>query len=137
MEPEFIRLLETILHDPENIINLVQAEPNLLEATNATGENALRWCALERRYEDVKLLRSMGSSIQHSALREAVDMGHVDMLSLLLELGGEIEPSSATSSLKFGVKYGGFSRQKCRDIQSTLSAHGVHIDLTELNREYF
>lgn len=136
-EPEFGRLHYAILHEPHKVEAIVLDNRSILESTNATGENVLRWCALENRFDDVELLRSLGSSIQSVTLCEAIDMGHSDMLLLLLELGGEITESEVARSFNIGKRYLDLDAQTFRTMQGHLGAYGVHVDLSALHREHF
>ena len=86
---EFYRLLDAVLKDPEKVPDIVRDEPEILKQTNFSGETVLVWLALENHFSGVKLLRSLGAKIPHQALYEAVDMGHTDMVALLLELGAD------------------------------------------------
>ncbi len=127
-EPEFGRLLDAILlENAETLVAIVEDAPEVLEATNRAGENVLRWCALENRYDDVRLLRSLGSEIQEAALWEAIEMGHTDMLVLLLELGGNTTASQARASIRLGVEFGSLSRRKAHIVRSHLNAYGVEV----------
>ena len=87
---KFWHLLDAVLHEPEKVSQIVSADRSVLEARNATGENVLRWLALENHFERVRLLRTLGSSIQEWAITEAIQHGHTEMVALLLELGGDI-----------------------------------------------
>ena len=126
-EPEFGRLHDAVLLEPEKIRSIVRENPETLEATNRTGENVLRWCALENRFDDVKLLRSLGSSIQEASLTEAIEMGNTDMLLLLLELGGQILPSRAESSIRLGKEFGGLSSRQAHICQTHLRSFGINV----------
>ena len=88
-EFEFGVLLDAMMNDRHKVKDIVSGNRAILEATNRTGENVLRWFALENCFEEVSLLRSMGSSIQSVTLSEAVGMGNTMMVGLLLELGGD------------------------------------------------
>ena len=126
-EPEFGRLLDAILEQPQSVKEIVRRNPESIEATNRAGENALRWCALENRFDDVINLRNLGSSIQSEALFEAIEHGNTDMLLLLLELGGTITPSDAASSLRIGKEFGDLSKRHAHIIISHLKAHGCDV----------
>ena len=96
---EFGVLLETVLKEPEKLNDIIRENPDILEAKNRAGENVLRWCALENLLDEVEVLRSFGSSIQSSALSEAICHGHTYMVSLLLELGAEPDLLSCRQEL--------------------------------------
>ena len=86
---EFGVLLDAMENEPHKVNAIVNADRSILEATNRTGENALRWFALENRFDEVRKLRSLGSTIQEQTLSEAVGMGNTEMVGLLMELGAE------------------------------------------------
>jgi len=131
-EPGFGRLLQATLYEPNKVKDIVLADRSILEATNRTGENALRWCALELLYDEVLLLSSLGSSIQRDAVLEALYTGNSDMLLLLLELGGDISIEEATSGLKSGIRNSRLKTQTLRTMQSHLGAFGLHVDMSNL-----
>lgn len=89
IEFEFEVLLDAMINDRHKVKNIVNGNKSVLEATNRTGENVLRWFALENCFEEVSFLRSLGSPIQSVTLSEAVGMGNAMMVGLLLELGAE------------------------------------------------
>ena len=126
-ELDFGRLHDAVLLEPEKIRSIVEDNPATLEATNRAGENVLRWCALENRFEDVKFLRSLGSSIQAASLSEAIEMGNTDMLLLLLELGGQIIPSNAERSIKFGKEFGKLGNREAHICQTHLKTFGINV----------
>jgi ankyrin repeat protein len=100
-EYEFGVLLDAMINERHKVHDIVINNRAILEATNRVGENVLRWFALENCFEEVRMLRSLGSSIQPSALTEAVDMGNTRMVGLLLELGAEPDLDYCRSSLNF------------------------------------
>jgi len=91
---EFGILLDTLENEPHKVSAIVNSNPSILGATNRAGENALRWFALENRFEEVRKLRALGSSIQDEALSEAIALGNTEMVGLLFELG--VEPDLIT-----------------------------------------
>ncbi|WP_444935410.1 hypothetical protein ACJJIW_13195 [Microbulbifer sp. JMSA004] len=101
-------------------------DPSILEQTNSIGENVLTWCALELKYEEVELLRSLGSPIQEQAVSEAIQHGNSDMLLLLLELGGDISSYSASQCIRIAGNFGSDSR-KLHIIKSHLESYGVNV----------
>lgn len=88
---DFYRLLDAVLEEPEKVPDIVSESPEILKQTNFSGETVLVWLALENHFSGVKLLRSLGADVPNRALVEAVQMGHVDMVGLLLELGADKE----------------------------------------------
>jgi len=124
---DFGRLHDAVLFEPGKIHSIVKDKPSVLEATNRTGENVLRWCALENRYEDVKLLRSLGSSIQEASLMEAIEMGNTDMLILLLDLGGQILPSCAAQSIELGKEFDSLSSRTAHICKTHLKSYGLNV----------
>ena len=93
-------LLEAMENEREKVRDIVKADRSILEATNRTGENVLRWYALENRFEEVSMLRSLGSSIQSVTITEAIEMGNTEMVGHLLELGGEPDLTSCRMALE-------------------------------------
>lgn len=91
---EFGILLDALENEPHKVSAIVNGSPSILEATNRAGENALRWFALENRFEEVRKLRALGSSIHDEALSEAIALGNTEMVGLLFELG--VEPDLIT-----------------------------------------
>lgn len=86
---EFVVLLDAMINERSKVKDIVDENRTILEATNRTGENALRWFALKSCFDEVSFLRSLGSSIQPEALSEAVGLGNTMMVGLLLELDAE------------------------------------------------
>ncbi|MFT4907719.1 MAG: ankyrin repeat protein [Oleispira sp.] len=111
---------------PEKVTNIVKSDVSLLKQTNSIGENALTWCALELMYDQVELLRSLGSPIQEQALSEAIQHGNSDMVNLLLELGGNISEYSAEQSIRIAKGFDSGDRI-LHIMKSHLSAYGINV----------
>ena len=97
---DFIRLLDAVLHEPHKVPLMVAENRDILRATNWIGENVLHWLAVENHVEGISLLRSLGSPIPTWALVEAVEMGNIETVILLLELGVEVEFSYCRNALE-------------------------------------
>ena len=122
---EFGLLLEAILREPEKIRDIVNSTPGILEATNCTGENVLRWCAVENYLDEVEMLRSLGSSIQPAALSEAVGLGYTFMVGLLLELGAE--PDLVSCRRELSSKFNRLTKRQKHIICSHFRDYGYEI----------
>ncbi|HBY85594.1 MAG TPA: hypothetical protein DEO86_06940 [Colwellia sp.] len=86
---DHIRLLDTVLMEPDKVPALVKENPYILEALNCCDETALHWLAVENNLDGVRLLRSLGANISEWAIHHAIEVGAMEMVILLLELGGE------------------------------------------------
>lgn len=124
-EHEFGLLLDAVLHEPQKVRSIVAANRDILSATNRCGENVLKWLAVENHVEGVTLLRSLGSSIPESALWEAMQMGHTDMVILLLELGAEVDVEVCKRTLS--SKLWGLDKKKIRLMTSYLKQFGYEL----------
>ncbi|WP_092022627.1 hypothetical protein [Marinobacter zhejiangensis] len=123
----FDRLLDSLLKEPpEKVAQIVNADRTILKEKNSIGENALTWCALELKYKEVELLRSLGCPIQEQALSEAIQHGNSDMLLLLLELGGKISKYSASQSINIAEKWGANERI-LHIMKSHLEVYGINV----------
>jgi len=86
---DYIRLIDAVLQEPAKVPAIVAEDRSILEAQNCCGETALHWLAVENNFEGVKLLRSLGAEIPEWAIHHAIEVGAMDMVILLLELGAE------------------------------------------------
>lgn len=111
LDHEFQLLLDAMLNERYKVQDIVNGNRAILEATNRTGENVLRWFALENCLEEVSFLRSLGASIQPVTLTESVAMGNTLMVGLLLELGADPDLVSCRGQMKLAIN-GLSSRQK-------------------------
>jgi hypothetical protein len=75
--------------EPEKVPTIVKENPNILEALNCCDETPLHWLAIENNLDGVRLLRSLGANISEWAIHHSIEVGAMDMVILLLELGGE------------------------------------------------
>ncbi len=124
-EYEFGLLHDAMLNDLEKVRGIVNQDRSILEATNRTGENVLRWFALENCFDEVSFLRSMGSSIQSVTLNEAIEMGNTMMVGLLLELGVEPDIESCRSSLN--SKFTNITSRQKNIVRNHLKDYGYEI----------
>lgn len=95
----FIRLLDAVLNEPHKVKDIVAGNPGIVYETCWAGENVLHWLAIENKYEEIKLLRSLGSPIPKYSLIHAVELGHTETVITLLELGAEFVPTEIEKAL--------------------------------------
>ncbi|MES2818114.1 MAG: hypothetical protein V4812_03915 [Pseudomonadota bacterium] len=119
-------LLDAVLYETHNVTGLVKADPSILRATNWTGENVLRWLAVENLVDGIGLLRSLGSPIPPVALTEALELGHCETVILLLELGVEVDILSCRTGFLWGSHE--MSRLKRRLMRSYFKQFGHDLD---------
>lgn len=123
----FDKLREAVLYDsPQQIVDLVKSDGEILKETNLVGENIITWCALELMNDEVELLRSLGCEIQEQAISEAIQHQNTDMLLLLLELGGNISKYSAEQSLRIAENWGAKPRI-VHIMKSHLAAYKINV----------
>ena len=99
----FILLFDAMINERHKVKDIVKGNREILESTNATGENVLRWFALENCFEEVSFLRSLGSSIQPVTLTETIAMGNTRMVGLLLELGADPDLLTCREALNYKI----------------------------------
>ena len=121
---EFDILLNAILSEPWKVRDIVKGDEEVLSAINSIGENVLHYLAVENKLEEVKLLRSLGSMIPPYAIAEAASLGHTDMVSLLLELGGEPSISSCSDNIELG----NYPKKKKYEMRGIFRAYGYTLD---------
>jgi ankyrin repeat protein len=90
---QFERLLDAVLNEPEKVPAIVAEDRSILEEENCCGETALHWLAVENNADGVILLRSLGAKISPWAIAHAIEVGSLEVVALLLELGGTPEIS--------------------------------------------
>ncbi len=122
---DFDRLLDAVLNEPHKVPLIVAENRDILRATNWTGENVLRWLAVENHVEGIALLRGLGSPIPTIALVEAVELGHLETVILLLELGVEVDFSSCRSALEYNSFH--LSPKKIRIMKSYFKQFGYEM----------
>jgi len=125
-EHDFGRLLDAALNEPHKVPTMVAQDRDILIATNRSGENALAWLALENQFEQVILLRNVGSPIPHFALYEAIELLNIKMIILLLELGVDIDIYTCRSTYRRVLPE--MTRKQRRLIRSYFSQFGYDID---------
>lgn len=99
-EEEFFFLMDVIINEPQKVAAIVSANRDLLRVTNYSGENLLHWFAVENMCKEISLLRTLGSPIPTFALIHALEMGHLEAVILMLELGAEVEVSICKRALE-------------------------------------
>jgi len=76
---------------------LIQEDPPIVSAKNSIGETALHFLVVENLLEAVEFLAQHGSDVNNlnnfgtSAIVEAAQLGYVEMVDLLLNLGADID----------------------------------------------
>ncbi|USD22777.1 hypothetical protein MJO52_06470 [Microbulbifer variabilis] len=88
---EFDRLLEAVLYEPEKVPAIVSEDRSILEVENCCNETVLHWLAIENQVAGIVLLRGLGARISPWAIAHAIEVGSLDAVILMLELGGEPE----------------------------------------------
>lgn len=97
---KFLGLLEAALHEPEKLKEIVLGNKKILAAKNSIDENALHYLALETKFEEVHMLRTIGSDLPPYSILETLSIGHFNMVALLLEPGGDSGVRSISATLK-------------------------------------
>ncbi len=92
-------LLDAVLNEPHKVRAIVSDNPGIVHETCWVGENVLHWLAIENRYEEIELLRSVGSPIPTYALVHAVEQGNTESVIKLLEMGVEFISSDIESAI--------------------------------------
>ncbi len=121
-EEDFFFLLDLIINEPQKLSAVISSDRDLVRATNYSGENALHWFAVENMCEEISLLRALGSPIPPFALIHALEMGHLEAVILLLELGAEVEVSICKRALE--VNSFNISARKVRILKSYFKQFG-------------
>ena len=100
-DPRFYLLRNAACWNLEEAHRLVLEDPTIVEARNSIGETALHFLVVENALEAVAFLAQHGSQVntrnafRNSALSEAVQLGYVEMVELLLPLGARISACQA------------------------------------------
>lgn len=118
-------LLDAVLYEPHRVKDIVTSNPEILYETCWAGENVLHWLAVENKHEEIRLLRSLGSPIPRFALVDAVELGHLETIITLLELGCEVQLSYCKKALERNE--GNFSKRKISIIKSYFRQFGFEI----------
>ncbi len=126
-EYEFGLLFDAMINERHKVRDIVKSNRAVLESTNATGENVLRWFALENCFEEVSFLRTLGSSIQSVTLTEAVSMGNTMMVGLLLELGADPDLLSCREALNVNDKINKLTSRQKNIIKNHFKDYGYEI----------
>ena len=119
-EHNFFILFDAVTREPWKVKEIVQGNEDILAAKNSIGENVLHHLAVANNLEAVRILRGYGSEIPPYAIAEVVSLGNIDMLALLLELGGEPVISSCNSNLKIAQ----MSKSKKYEVRGVFRAYG-------------
>ena len=87
------RVIAAAFESPDSMLELVRAEPHLLEARTGLGETPLHYLVVENQLRAVILLVEAGaavntvSSVGGTPLSEAASLGYVEMVEYLLSRG--------------------------------------------------
>ena len=90
------RVIATAFESPDDMAQLVQAEPELLEARTGLGETPLHYLAVENQLRAVILLREAGADINTvndvggTPLSEAASLGYEELVEYLLAQGAAL-----------------------------------------------
>jgi hypothetical protein len=122
---DYDRLLDAVLNEPEKVAAIVAEDRSILEALNCCDETALHWLAVENHVEGVKLLRSLGASIPEWAIHHAIEVGAMEMVILLLELGAD--PSVDVCRRYLNNKFWELNPKQKRLLTSYLKQFGYEI----------
>jgi len=120
---DFDQLLNAVLDNPDQVSQLVEERPQILESVNNSAETVLQWLALENHVSGIRLLHELGATIPDFALVHALEAGHVEALELMLTLGGSfgiIDPYFALRNPVFEL-----SMDKVKVLTGCLERHGV------------
>ena len=121
----FTRLLDAVLCEPHKVKDLVVSDPGIVYETCWAGENVLHWLAIENRYEEIEILRNLGSPIPRFALIHAVEHGHTETVIKLLELGAEFVPYEIEKAINCNHYYN--SKKKRQLMKSYFMQYGCCI----------
>jgi uncharacterized protein len=90
------RVIAAAFESPDSMLDLVRAEPHLLEARTGLGETPLHYLVVENQLRAVILLVEAGaavntvSSVGGTPLSEAASLGYADMVEYLLAHGASL-----------------------------------------------
>jgi ankyrin repeat protein len=107
------RVIAAAFESPDSMLDLVRAEPHLLEARTGLGETPLHYLVVENQLRAVLLLVEAGaavnivSSVGGTPLSEAASLGYVEMVEYLLARGASLWlPGQNEPTLHEAVKGG-------------------------------
>jgi len=123
-EYNFLILLEAVLKEPEKVTDIVNGNTGILEAKNSIGENVLHYLAVENKLEEVQMLHALGSTIPQYSISDALSVGHLDMVALLLELGGD--PQVRFCSMHMNGSQ--FSKKQKYELRGLFRAYGYILE---------
>ncbi len=109
---------------------LIQDDPTIVSARNSLGETALHFLVVENQLEAVDFLAKHGSDVNNkndfdtSAVSEAAQLGYVEMVDLLLELGATVYAYEIVDEMN-NVNV---SQKKQAQIIAVLEKHGIHVE---------
>lgn len=108
------RVIAAAFESPDSMLDLVRAEPHLLEARTGLGETPLHYLVVENQLRAVLLLVEAGaavntvSSVGGTPLSEAASLGYADMVEYLLARGASLWlPGQKEPALHEAVRGGG------------------------------
>ncbi len=108
---------------------LIQNDPSIVTAKNSIGETAFHFLVVENQFEAVEFLVRHGSDINNRndfgtpAIVEAAQLGYVEMIDLLLNLGAGVDVAEMVEWMEmFNVK-----EEKRNQIIAVLQKHGYMV----------
>jgi len=123
-EHNFFILFEAVMKELEKVSDIVKGNASILEAKNSIGENVLHYLAIENKQEEVQILRALGSTIPQYSICDALSLGHLDMVALLLELGGD--PQIRFCSMHMNNSR--FSKKQKYELRGLFRAYGYILE---------
>ena len=90
------RLIRAFSVSTSEGINLLNAEPNLIDSRTSMGETPLHYLTVENQLEAVQTLVKLGSNINTvndvggTPLSEAAELGYVDLVKFLISAGAKL-----------------------------------------------
>ncbi len=135
------RVIAAAFESPESMLDLVRAEPHLLEARTGLGETPLHYLVVENQLRAVILLVEAGaavntvSSVGGTPLSEAASLGYAEMVEYLLARGASLcLPEQHEPTLHEAVRSGNpgivkmlLSAGAKLDEQNTLNETAMHL----------
>lgn len=147
---EFTTLIRALELQPSEFEVMVRNRPSILAVTGPHGETLLHWLAVEARSEAVRTLARLGAKIDtvnefgNTALMECSQVGKLEMVSLLLDLGANPHfqsPRDKNTPLHLAAQSG---RMEVYDLLIARGADSMAknkfgetpLDLLEFNRKW-
>ena len=84
---EYWLLMDAVLHQPEQVPNLVKSNNALIWAVNFHGETVAEWLVKANHCEGVQVLAALGAELTSHDIQCAIQKGNVEMVDTLLSVG--------------------------------------------------